>query len=87
MAKQAGVTKQRIYEVHFGRPELGQQAEIRNLPRRFEARKQEGTGIDDYWCVWDTHANNQAFGSSLTYLTQDDAIARAEELCVSHGPR
>ena len=84
MAHQAGVTKKRIYEVHFGIPQALPSAPAAPfVSKRFEARKQDGTGTEDYWCVWDTVTNALAFGGSLTYLTQADAIARASELCAN----
>lgn len=78
MANQAGVTKKQIYDIHFGRGQVAPEATA--VAKRFEARKQ----VDEYWCVWDTKTNAHAFGGSLTYLTQADAIARAEQLCNSH---
>ncbi len=86
MAHQAGVSKKRIYEVHFG---IQEQAQQQAAPlaspekKRFEARKQAETGSQEFWCVWDTQTNRHAFGGSLTYMTQEDAIARAAALCES----
>ena len=85
MAKQAGVTKKKIYDMHFGRDDEAKQKAEASVAKRFEARKQDGTGSDEHWCVWDNHTGTKAFGGSLAYLTQTDAIARAEDLCKSHG--
>jgi predicted ATPase len=38
---------------------------------------------EKYWCVWDSQSNALAFGGSLMYMTQTDAVARAEQLCRS----
>jgi hypothetical protein len=81
MAKQAGVTKKRIYEIHFGYEEEEQKSELSPVPKRFEAKRQDGT---DFWCVWDTQANASAFGGAFNYLTEEDAIAQAARLCLSH---
>jgi hypothetical protein len=78
MARQAGVTKQTIYDAHFGLQVAAPAPMVAATVRRFEARRQMGT--DEFWCVWDTEADAQAFGGSLTYLTEDDALARAEAL-------
>lgn len=87
MANQAGVTKRTIYDVHFERQRPAQQVvPVLNVARRFEARKQGETGSDEFWCVWDTLSDTQAFGGALTYLTQADAMARAEELCANTQP-
>jgi hypothetical protein len=85
MAKQAGVSKKTIYDLHFGRHQQDRQVAALPIAKRFEARKQDGTGTDEFWCVWDTHSNAHAFGGSLTYLTQAVAIERAEELSASYG--
>jgi hypothetical protein len=83
MARQAGVTKKRIYEIHFGLREQAQPATA--SAKRFEARKQPGTGAQEFWCVWDTLTNNRAFGGQLTYMNEADAVARATELSTSEG--
>jgi hypothetical protein len=57
MAKQAGVTKKKIYEIHFRR-QAELKPEVVGGTKRFDARKQEGT--DEHWCVWDTETNAQA---------------------------
>jgi hypothetical protein len=73
MAAQAGVTKKTIYEIHFGlqQPVQAVQAvQATSVAKRFEARRQDGTGADEFWCVWDKDADAQAFGGGLTYLTE-----------------
>jgi hypothetical protein len=85
MARQAGVTKKRIYEVHFGLQEQAHPHAATVSTKRFEARKQLGAGAQEFWCVWDTLTNNHAFGGQLTYMTEADAVARATELSASEG--
>jgi hypothetical protein len=82
MANQAGVTKKQIYDVHFGHVAAAQQ-QATVVTKRFEAHKQDKTGIEEYWCVWDTQSNVPAFGGSLRYMTETDAVAKAEQLCNS----
>jgi hypothetical protein len=85
MAKQAGVSKKKIYDIHFGRESVSRPIKAAVSTKRFEARRQDGVGIEEFWCVWDTLANAQAFGGALTYLSEAEAIARAEELSASHA--
>jgi hypothetical protein len=85
MAAQAGVNRKKIYDIHFGRETIKPATRaLAVVVKRFEARKQDATSSDEFWCVWDTLANAQAFSGSLTYLTEAEAIARAEELSASH---
>ena len=80
MANQAGVTKKTIYDIHFGRTSTENTTINTNAPKKFEARKQEGAEADEFWCVWDTKINALAISGAWTYLSQADAIAKAEEL-------
>lgn len=78
MAKQAGVTKQQIYDIHFGRYQEDQAAPVSSS--RFEARSHEVVAGVQYWCVWDTQIDALAHSGSLTYLTEDVAMERATAL-------
>ena len=77
MANQAGVSKKTIYDIHFGRVSAEEKVEIVAVPKRFEARRQADT---EFWCVWDTQIDALAFNGTLMYLTEADAIARADHL-------
>jgi hypothetical protein len=89
MASQAGVTKKIIYDIHFGRrtgAKHGQELTTSNnnveatgtiaAVARYEARRQDA----EFWCVWDTRDDCQAFKGQYCYLTYEIALDHAVTL-------
>lgn len=72
MAKQAGVTKQEIYDIHFGRYQEEEATAASST--RFEARAHVVVDSVQYWCVWDTQIDAMAHSGALSYLTEDIAV-------------
>jgi len=76
MAKQAGVTKKQIYDVHYDRHQEDDQRPPAELgPARYEARKHTIVDGVQYWCVWDTHLgkhpyNNTGFDFSIVWSSK-----------------
>ena len=77
MAKQAGVTKQQIYDIHFERYQEEEPASAAVVVSRFEARAHEIVDGVQFWCVWDTQLDAFAYGGQLTFLTEQVAFERA----------
>ncbi|MGN8547825.1 hypothetical protein ACQPTN_24880 [Bradyrhizobium sp. 13971] len=84
MAKQAGVTKAIIYDIHFGRrtgADHGKELAVTTAKAievvgaaRFEVRKQYES---EFWCVWDTITDCEAYSGQYTYLAYEIAVEHA----------
>jgi predicted RNA binding protein YcfA (HicA-like mRNA interferase family) len=97
MARQAGVTKSIIYDVHFGRRTGGDHGQefaprhARNetspqIPTRFTIREQSDLELEgEFFCVWDNQTDAEAYNGQYTYLSRAAAVATCEAL--NRSPR